>query len=216
MKSKTDKNKIWFTSDLHYWHKNITYGESLWNDRELNCRMFNTIKDMSSHIVNQINKYVDEDDILYHLGDWSFGGIQNLWNLRKQLNVKTIHQINGNHDQHIINNKELPNCHRGLKIGECVDYYDETIAKANAHDLFQSVNNYLEIKIDKQKLCLMHYPIESWNDIRKGSIMLHGHIHGEGYYKSNRLDVGIDNAYRIFGEYKPFEYNEILKILKNR
>jgi len=208
--------KIWFMSDQHYWHKNITYGESVWDNKDINCRFFDKTSEMSKHIVEQINSYVKEDDILFNLGDWSFGGIQNIWNFRKQLNVKTIYQINGNHDHHIINNKELPNCHRSLDSGSCVDYYDNTIAKANAQDVFTSVQNYLEIMIGKQKICMMHYPIESWNEMGKGSIMLHGDIHGEKYVKKNRLDVGIDNAFRLFGVYKPFNYNEILEILKNR
>jgi calcineurin-like phosphoesterase family protein len=208
-------DKLWFMSDPHYWHKNIAYGESVWNDKEDRCRYFDTTSEMSRLIVEEINNYVDEDDILFNLGDWSFGGIQNIWNFRKQLNVKTIHQINGNHDHHIIKNKELPNCHRSLN-GNCVDYYDDTIAKANAQDVFTSVNDYLEILIGKQKLCTMHYPFESWNEMGKGSIMLHGHIHGEKYIKKNRLDVGIDNAFKLFGKHRPFNYNEILEIFKNR
>ena len=27
-------DKVWFTSDTHYWHKNITYGESVWANKE--------------------------------------------------------------------------------------------------------------------------------------------------------------------------------------
>ena len=38
---------------------------------------------MSQHIVEQINKYVQQDDILIHLGDWSFSGIEIIWNFKK-------------------------------------------------------------------------------------------------------------------------------------
>lgn len=212
-------NNIWFVSDIHYWHKNIVYGESIWDEKENNCRKFDTIQKMSSHIVNQINKYVKKDDVLFDLGDWSFGGIKNIWNLRKQLNVKTIHHINGNHDHHIINNKLLPNCYKTLnnKIIDVPNLDNVCILlDVYSQDIFNSVNDYLEIIINGRKICMMHYPIDEWNDMRKNSIMLHGHIHGEKKYIKNRLDVGIDNAYRIFGEYKPFNYNEILEILNNR
>ena len=33
-------------------------------------------------------------------------------------------------------------------------------------------------------------------------------------YKKDRLDVGMDSAYKIFGEYKPFSYEDIKNILK--
>ena len=46
--------------------------------------------------------------------------------------------------------------------------------------------------------------------------MIHGHSHGACPFKKGRLDVGIDNAYRIFGEYKPFSYNEIIQIIKSQ
>lgn len=196
-------NKIWFTSDTHYWHKNIVYGDSVWKDKETSCRYFDTTQEMSRHIVEQINKYVKEDDLLFNLGDWSFSGIQNIWNFRKQLNVKTIYQINGNHDHHIRKNKLLPNDDLDLNI-------------KTTQDIFNSVADYLEIFIEDRLFCLMHYPLEFWNEQRNDSIMLHGHIHGERYYLKNRLDVGIDNAYKIFGEYRPFNYNDVLEILKNR
>ena len=112
MRLKSKDQNIWFTSDTHYWHNNLTSGVSNWTDKE-KCRDFNTVEEMSSHMVAQINKYVKEDDILFFLGDWSFGGIANVWNFRKQLNVKTIHLILGNHDHHIEFQKhELPNVRR--------------------------------------------------------------------------------------------------------
>ena len=37
-----DPSKIWFTSDIHGYHKNITYGESIGEKKEKGCRSFNT------------------------------------------------------------------------------------------------------------------------------------------------------------------------------
>lgn len=215
--------KIWFTSDIHYWHKNITYGESVWDDKGKSCRMFDSTREMSLHMVNQINKYVKEDDILFHLGDWSFSGIENIFNLRKQLNVKTIHHINGNHDQHIINNKLIKdyfinsNSNR-IIYKEDVDifdyYYFYHYKPLHTKDLFTSINDYLEIKIGKELIILSHYPFQSWRDIGKDSIHLHGHTHGNINSIKNRLDVGLDSAFKMFGEYKPFSFDNIIEILK--
>ena len=211
--------KIWFTSDIHYWHKNITYGDSVWCDKEVSCRKFDTTREMSLHMVNQINKYVKEDDILFHLGDWSFSGIKNILNLRKQLNVKTIHHINGNHDQHIINNKLIKDYSIGVNSDEIVHYKDiddlkDYYAPLYTKQLFTTVNDYLEIKIGKQLIILSHYPFQSWRDIGKGSIHLHGHTHGNINSIKNRLDVGLDSAFKMFGEYKPFSFENIIEILK--
>lgn len=205
--------KIWFTSDTHYWQKNIVYGESVWPSKETSTRRFDTVQEMSRHLVEQINKYVGEDDILFHLGDWSFGGAENIWNFRKQLKVKKIHLIIGNHDHHMKNNIVLPNVKRvnpysrdmvdGKPIGGEYPDYVEAIY------LFESVDNYLDIEVDKVSVSLCHYPMESWNYRHGKTIHLHGHCHGNIREKYNRLDVGIDNAFKLYGEYRPFSWEDI-------
>ena len=82
---------IWISSDWHYWHKNITYGESVWQDKEINTRKFDTTQEMSRKLVENINKYVKQDDEIYFLGDFAFSGIENIWNFRKQIICKNIY-----------------------------------------------------------------------------------------------------------------------------
>lgn len=216
-------DKVWFTSDTHYWHKNITYGESAWSNKETGCRRFDTTQEMSQHIVEQINKYVGQDDILIHLGDWSFGGIENIWNFRKQLNVKTIYLCVGNHDNHIKKNYILPNVyekdlHNSILL-DTKDVYQcvgKNIKYVDAQSLFEVVDDYLEIIIEKNLFCCMHYPIEEWNDRHRKAYMLHGHSHGNSSIKKDRLDVGIDNIYKLFGEYKPINYKELMQYFNNQ
>lgn len=221
MKFNSKEKAIWFTSDTHYWHKNITYGESVWPNKETGCRRFNTTKEMSQHIVYQINKYVKEDDILFHLGDWSFSGIDNIWNFRKQIHCKNIHIITGNHDHHIINNKILPNCFfdelDNVVSTRTVIYNDwrDTLFQVTSKDIFKSINNYLEIFIDNKMLCLFHYPIEEWNDRHHQSLMLHGHSHGNAPIKEKRLDIGLDNIFKLLGEYRPISWTEIPSLIKH-
>lgn len=213
LKFNTKETKIWFTSDLHYWHSNMCFADSIWDDKEKSTRKFTSTKEMSRHLVAQLNKYVGQDDVLFFLGDWSFGGIENIWNLRKQLICKNIHFIFGNHDHHVVNNVILPNCKRhhpyswdiieGKPIGgEYPDYVE-------AQSIFTSAQHYLEIQIDKQLVCMMHYPIDSWN---RKHLHFHGHTHGNFTNKKNRFDVGIDNAFKLYGEYRPFSWEELLKI----
>lgn len=209
MKLKSEERGIWFISDTHYGHKNITLGVSDWEDKT-GCRDFQTVEQMNQEIIDGINDYVGPDDILFCLGDWSFGGINNIWKFRSRLNVAEIHLILGNHDTHIKNNKLL------FKVNG---------PDVPAQELFSSVNDYLEISIDKKPIIMSHYPIISWNYIYKGSWHLHGHCHGtlfeneksdHWYKKSNIFDVGIDTAFKTFGEYRPFSFKEIKRIMNRR
>jgi calcineurin-like phosphoesterase family protein len=193
--------KVWFTSDTHFGHKNIVFGESEWPDKELNTRKFTTTKQMNSYIVDTINKYVKEDDILIHLGDWSFGGITNIWEFRNQIICKNIYLVLGNHDHHIKNNKLLPNT-----------------LQRHAQSLFVAVEHYLEVLIDNILFCCMHFPIEEWNDRGnskiKNSYMIHGHQHGKNRFIPDRLDVGLDSIFNLLGEYRPVNSDEIIQLIK--
>ena len=81
---KIDNNiKVWITSDTHYSHKNICRGVTNWrmpdgSVPEAQTRPFETIEKMNSTIVNNINECVGQDDILIHLGDWSFSGFETI------------------------------------------------------------------------------------------------------------------------------------------
>ena len=215
-----DKDKLWFTADTHFGHKNIVSKESNWENKS-GCRDFLTKEEMSQNIVESINKYVKEDDILIHLGDWSFGGIENIWKYRKQIVCKNIYLTLGNHDNSIRKNYILPNVYRsepyssilldGKGIYQSDSEYPDYV---EAQSLFTVVDDYLEMIIDKELFCCMHFPIEEWNDRHETSYMIHGHQHARNTYKKHRLDVGLDNAYKLFGEYRPFSYEDIKQIFK--
>lgn len=234
---------IWFTSDTHYAHKNICKGTSEWKGSDEQLRKFDTLEEMNSCILKGINDNVKEDDELYHLGDWSFGGIQNIWEFRKQIECKNIHLIYGNHDQHIENNKVLSNCYFKWKnpkeilsgdIKEHIDYdYSWGSTDSNevhAQDLFSSVQYYKELKIKGYPLIILsHYAFRVWNKSHHQSIMLFGHSHGTlpeyGLHSGIRLDesmkyktmdVGIDNIFKLKGEYRPISLLEVIEIMKDR
>lgn len=214
----SSKQNIWFSADLHYWHKNICKADSVWNNPNENCRDFPSTKEMSRHLVEQINKYVGQDDIFIFLGDWSFGGMENIWNFRKQIICKNIYFVLGNHDSHIRNNKILPNCKYTYQ-SNTIDWEDTILDGApktqadcvvSAKDLFTEVSEVMRLIIDNVEIVSSHYPYEDWRE----QIHLHGHTHSKLPIKENRLDVGIDNAFKLFGEYKPFSWKEVKRILK--
>lgn len=80
-----------------------------------------------------------------------------------------------------------------------------------SYEYFYKIDKYFEINISKQKIVMCHYPFASWNGVRKGSIHLHGHTHGNLYPIGKRLDVGIDTHNLC-----PYSYEEIIDIMKNR
>jgi len=187
---------IWFTSDSHYGHTNIAGPEiSRWSR---GYRDFKTVHQMNMTLIDNINKYVKEDDILYHLGDWSFGGVHNIKLFRDSIVCKNIHLILGNHDQHIVDKE--------------IKFHDTSF---NPTDLFSSVQNVLEVSHGKNKFFLSHYPHLSWHHAYKGVIMLHGHEHGSfnNLNKNTlRMDVGVDSAKMILGEFRPFSIEEVIDL----
>jgi len=220
------KQNVFFTSDTHYSHTNIVRGESKWIKEEINkdhagLRDFDTVKNMNDALVNGINSSVKEDDILFHLGDWSFGGIENIYDFRKRLNCKNIFLCFGNHDHHIVSNKPLID-------KETSDYVFQENSSLkyimNAQDLFVSASQILEIKVQKttksksDRFFLSHYSHRVWNKHHHGSYHLFGHSHGSLDHLMNgrSMDVGIDCAKKYYGEYRPFHINEIFDILDGR
>ncbi len=69
---------LYFTSDTHYGHSNICRATTNWTDADSVTRDFKSLDHMNDVIVDNINSIVGENDVLIHLGDWSFGGFDNI------------------------------------------------------------------------------------------------------------------------------------------
>lgn len=200
-----NKQNIFFCSDPHYGHSGIVRGTSSWDDKS-SCRPFETLEEHNKTLVDNINKVVGENDILFCLGDWSFGSyktgenVSNIKKFRDQLNTKSVHLIFGNHDSEITANKQ------------------------NSLDLFLSTAHYREItiieqikeqgeKAKKQQIILSHYSHRVWNNMRKGSIMLFGHSHGSlKEVEGKTMDVGFDTH----PEFRPYSFQEIKDIMSEK
>jgi len=195
---KIDINtNVWVTSDTHFSHKNICRGVTNWRlpngDIPVEqTRDFATIEKMNTAIVNNINEVVGQDDILIHLGDWSFGGFEQIREFWDRLVCKNIHLILGNHDHHIENNR------------------------GGSQGLFKSVSHYNTLQIGMFKFQLMHYPISSWDGLNKGVMHLHGHCHlptNKRFGVGQRMDVGMDGH----PEFRPYNLvREVVPLLRDR
>ena len=80
---------IHFTSDLHYYHKNIC---------RYSGRPFSSVEEMNEALIDNHNKVVKPGDTVYNLGDISFGSYEDSKNILRRLNGN-IHIVWGNHDK---------------------------------------------------------------------------------------------------------------------
>jgi len=190
--------RLWFTSDTHYNHGNICSATTQWTN-PVTCREFQSLEQMNSHLIANINEKVEQNDILFHLGDWSFGGFEQIELFRNQIVCKNVHIITGNHDHHIENDRE------------------------GCQNLFSSVNKYLNLIVKynvgtplqgEARFALMHFPIASWDNMARAAIHLHGHVHFEADKRigmGKMMDVGVDG-----NELYPIEMSEVLKLMRNQ
>jgi len=198
---------IWISSDFHFGHKNIVLGVSEWQDKSA-CRKFDTLEEHDELLIENINKNVRPDDILYFLGDFTFGGKDNIFHYRKLINCKHIALVFGNHDIHI--RKNYNNC----------------------QGLFSSCSDILYKKLGRDNFVFCHYAMRTWDRAHHGSIHLYGHSHNnlpdysvkikvgneefgisfeeEKFFKC--MDVGVDTH----KEFRPYHIEEIREIMAKR
>lgn len=175
-------DKVWFTSDLHFWHKNI-------------CKYYNrpyeTVEEMNDSIITNWNSVVKEDDIVFVLGDLGFCGIEKLRLLMSQLKGK-IFLIQGNHDSDKIVNK----------------LYDEGLIEDYFKILEVTIIN--DEECPNQQLTLCHFPMIDWNNKEKGAWMIHGHQHQLPEIPSCSVmhwDVGLDKNHMTPVSFKQLKIN---------
>jgi calcineurin-like phosphoesterase family protein len=151
---------------------------------------------MNSTIVNNINETVGQDDILIHLGDWSFGGFESIKEFRDRIICKNIYLLYGNHDHHIENNRQ-----------DIQDIFTDT-------SQYQMLTVYNHKGENKLEFVLMHYPLSSWHDMNKGRFHLFGHVHLSANKKmmdGRSMDVGMDG-----NNLTPYNMTEIVRKLSGR
>lgn len=173
-----DDQKIWFTSDLHFGHRNVI--------RFCN-RPFADIKEMGQKLIENWNYCVKDDDVVFVLGDtfW-FNDSRGIKKTLSQLNGE-IYILPGNHD-------DFSSYHRvdDPRIHLCEDIVVLWLESENDRGWDKKI---LEI-------WMAHYPMMTWPHRENGAWQLFGHIHSqedrtEGVDQDlplhwNQMDVGCD------------------------
>jgi calcineurin-like phosphoesterase family protein len=88
-KYKYNADEVMFTADTHFGHDNII---------RLARRPYKSGYHMDESLIANWNEVVDEDQVVFHLGDFTYKGKQTIPNLLKRLNGEVI-LIQGNHDK---------------------------------------------------------------------------------------------------------------------
>lgn len=179
-----DGSKVFFTSDTHWGHGNII---------KFCDRPFKDVEEMNYKLIENWNKKVPQDGLVFHLGDFAWGGSDMWKNIRQQLNGEII-LIKGNHDQKNMSSTA-----------------EQTLFKYSAWQML--------IEVEGRKVLLNHFPFLCYAGVYrdpKGLVYnLYGHVHsglgkkGEDIPRlihtfPTQYDVGVDN-----NDYEPISWYEV-------
>jgi calcineurin-like phosphoesterase family protein len=133
-------------------------------------RQYNDVDEMNRSLIYNWNQAVqNESDTIWLLGDFAFKGAgqkkEDLHILFHKLRGRK-HLIIGNHDERNPEVLRLP---------------------------WERQEMLYKFKQDGRKAILCHYPLESWSGSNYGSLMLHGHCHGNlEHILPRRYDLSVD------------------------
>ncbi|KKK62481.1 hypothetical protein LCGC14_3003910 [marine sediment metagenome] len=183
-----------FTSDQHWGHDNV---------RGYCNRKFDTVEEMDDALVGAWNGCVKATDVVYHLGDFTLGNYSTMMRILYQLNGTLLMlRYPWHHDK------------RWLKEFFDVAEFRNIMFRPSLYIIEK--NMYKSFCGDHPPIVLCHYPFAVWDRAHYGSIHLHGHSHGTHEADGLILDVGVDNAYKLFGEYRPFSIIDVMKIMNKK
>lgn len=179
---------IYFVSDTHFSHEHII---------KFCNRPFKDKEEMDYNLIKNWNTKVPNDALVFHLGDFGWGGYKEYKNIREQLNGKII-LIKGNHDQR-------NGCQNETQYNQ----------------LFEYTTQQMFIQIEGRKVYLNHVPMlcygGTYREQDKLVYQLHGHVHltkknpkGKdiervlNYEFPTQYDVGVD-----FNDFTPISWKEV-------
>lgn len=93
-------NNVWWSSDQHYYHKNILKFQPHTRNN------ISDVEEMNEVLIANHNSVVNPTDTVFYLGDFSFGGPKETREIIRRLNGNKI-LILGNHDKVIEDNRDI-------------------------------------------------------------------------------------------------------------
>jgi calcineurin-like phosphoesterase family protein len=190
---------------MHFFHENILkFGQ---RDE------FNSLDEMHNHMIREWNKAVGKKDLVYIVGDFSFGSYEESKSMLNRLNGKKI-LIMGNHDRkpkRHISRKEF------MDMG-FVEVMDEDVIKlSNGMYVYLKHYPYREgywaklwrkltskkYRDGQEKVYMQFYP--AWTKMWH----IHGHHHGGEIVHGNQINVSSETL-----KYRPISESEVIKLIE--
>lgn len=184
----------WFTSDPHFWHKNvIDFCERPWD----------SVEEMNEGLIENWNRVVRSYDIVYITGDVFFCGVSKAQSIMSRLNGRK-RLIRGNHDW------------KDIKL-HAAGLHPEGHPKLDKFG-FESVTDSEILDIGGESVMLNHFPYSGdhtalvrYPHLRPhdtGGWLLHGHVHTHWRVRQKQINVGTD-----VWHYTPVSEDEIRLII---
>lgn len=132
------------------------------------ARFKDDVNYMNEAMVEEWNSVVSPEDTVYILGDVAFMPAAKAAGYINRCNGTKI-LVEGNHDRKALKDPVFREC-------------------------FAEIHQYLDITYDGHKIVMFHYPIAEWDQMHRGALHFHGHLHGgdSGLEKYRARDVGMD------------------------
>jgi len=151
-------------------------------------RPFADVEEMDRCLIAGWNKRVGPSDDVWIVGDFCYKSRFAPENYLRRLSGRK-HLVVGNHD-------------------------DELLANPKAMSYFESVDQIAFIEDDGPDLIVLcHYPIASWKKQKRGSWLIHGHIHcrtNEPYQYMKQFDRAL-NCGCMINLYQPASLAELIE-----
>lgn len=185
--------KTFFTSDMHYGHRNII---------RYCTRPFADVDEMRETLVARWNEVVQPQDTVYVLGDFSLDE-KHLKTVLPRLAGKK-HLILGNHDL----------CHpaQKKKRAKPVALYLEAGFATVALESF--------LDVEGQRIRLHHMPYrgdstkveryKQWRPLDDGLWLFHGHVHEKWRQSGRQINVGVDQW-----DFRPVSLDTLMSLVQS-
>lgn len=137
------------------------------------ARFRNDVDYMNEAMVKEWNDLIEPEDSVYILGDVAFLPAAKATEYMRRLNGRKI-LVQGNHDRKLLQDADFRGC-------------------------FDEIYHYLDVNYNGTKCVMLHYPIAEWDQMHRGAVHFHGHLHGgeSGLEQYRARDMGIDATGQI-------------------
>lgn len=176
---------IYYVADIHFRDEKIF--------KKCN-RPFANLMEYENEIIRRWNNKVNENDIVYVLGDLALDDCVEALTLFKKL-YGHKHLIIGNHDELLLEN-------------------------IKNFDLFESIDFIKVIQDGNKKVCVCHYPLMDWMEFNRNGYHVYGHVHNKSivngiayqqikdYYRDKpAYNCGVDVT-----QYEPVTLDEMIRL----